>query len=307
MNVALVSGLLSSLGKKAFGQVSVLALSCCATFLQSEAREVLCSSYGGLSVLRQVLQLVIEVATSSSAVSSASAQQINLTAGIIAFVTSHFTDPRICAELLQPTIKAGTVSMACYWKHRTLRRGHGGGIVTATTVPATPSPDIDGESGDVLPIATLLVQLFAGSMDPSVSPHEAQDAIDGIQFLINEHNVFSTGWFQSGGCWEGVAAAVIRALLLQAHPTLQEGLCEIFDALVKSTIVQATPALAQGVWQYIAGEVFRCANESGYGERAAHLMNSLVAKYADTSRIDAAVFVQEVVQPLAVYIAKSKD
>jgi hypothetical protein len=311
MILSLICGLLSSLGRKAFGQMSILALSTCSSFIVSEAREVLCASYSGLAVLKQIIQLMSVVATTSASMSSSVAYQIDITTTIMSFAIAHFQDPRICAELLQSTLKAGTVSIACYWQHKNLAkwRGTGPAVVINTVGGNAAVPEGEGDSS-VLPIAKLLVQLFMGSMDPAVPPHEAQEAVDGIRFLMNEHNLLSVRWFLTGGCWEGVAGAVLRALLLQSHPTLQEGLQEILDALIKSDLSSAAavvPALSQGVWSYIGNEVYRCATDIGYGDRAAQLMNAVIAKYTDANRIDAAIFIQEVVQPLSVSISKSKD
>jgi hypothetical protein len=303
MVLSLINGLLSSLGRKAFGQVAVLAITTCSNFIVSESRDVLCASYSGLAVVRQIIQLLTDLAVASSSVSSSAAYQIGLTVNILTYVVSHFQDPRICAELLQPAIKAGTISVGCYWHHKSVPSS-----AALRIGPASIANGGDEDNNNVLPIAKLLVQLFVGSMDPGVPPHEAQEAIEGISLLVSEHRLLSVPWFQDGGCWEGVAAAVIRALMMQSHPTLTEGLAGIFDSLIKSDISGSrSSALAQGVWAYIGAEVYRCAADSGYGDRAAHFMNSAIAKYTDTSRIDAAIFIQEVVQPLAVYIAKSKD
>ena len=298
MTLSLINGLLVSLGKRSFGQTSLLALDSCSAFLQSTAKDSLKSSFSGLGLLKQIVQLVIDVATGSTATSSTTPYQIVITTAILTYVVSSMSDPQVCAELLHLTLKAGTVSIACYWQHKQIRGG------------SSSSSGGGGGGGDssVLPIAMLLVQLFVGSMDPSVPPHEAQEAIDGIAFLINEHNLFSVVWFQDGGCWTTIATAVLRSLLLQSHPSLQDSLGGVFDALIKSDVSSSTfPALKDGVWSFIGAEVYSFSTEIGCSEAAGRYLNAVSAKYADVRLIDSSVFISEVVVPLSVEIARSKD
>lgn len=288
--LSLVCGLQRSLGKKNFGATSLQAFDSCVGLLSSGLAAPVMNCVSGIHFIKQMIRLSDSVAQTSSSSVSTAAYQVGLTEKLLSFICSYLTDTQICAELLQETIKAGTVAIGCYWNNKNK---------SDDAIPQTPA---------CLPIALLLVQLFVGSMDPSIPPQDAATAIEGINQLLEMHNLFSVPWFQAGGCWMTILSACVRALLLTAHPQQSDALVAMLIALQKSDLSKSTDGpLAPGFWPVLGNETYRLAAEFGIHETAVVYLTDLFNKFPVGAGLEMHVFLDLVVHPLIADLAKTKS
>lgn len=288
--LSLVCGLQRSLGKKNFGATSLQTFDACVGLLSSGLAAPVMSSISGIHFIKQMIRLSDSIAQTSSATVSTAQYQVGLTEKLLTFICTYLTDTQICAELLQETIKAGTVAIGCYWNNKNK---------SDDTAPQSPPA--------CLPIALLLTQLFVGSMDASIPPQDAATAIEGINQLLEMHNLFSVHWFQVGGCWMSILSACIRTLLLTAHPQQFDALVLMLIALQKSDLSKNSDGnLSSGFWLILGTETFRLATDLNINETAMVYLNDMFAKYPNGVGLEMHLYLDLVIHPLVADLAKAK-
>jgi hypothetical protein len=279
-----------------FGQSSLQAYDAYVNFLTSVYGPSIMSDTNGIGLLKQVITLSNSIAQASSAKDSNVHYQVSLTEKLIGFICNYLSDSQICAELLQDTIKAGTISIGCYW---TQKHNNAMGLIN--------NPDMIMETPACVPIALQLTSLYVGSMSANVAPQDTVTAIDGITQLNELHKLFSVSWFQSSGCWLRILDATLRALVLNTHPLLNDSLVEIVDQLFKSDISNSQdPLLSQGFWSVIGNQTYQLASEFQV-EDVNTYFNELSAKFPQLKGLDVPAFINYVILPITADIAKAKS
>eukprot|EP00981_Chlorochromonas_danica_P002163 scaffold428_cov168-Ochromonas_danica.AAC.28 len=344
MIVSLSAALLQCLGKKSFGksasdvlEVSVAFIDSCLAAAGEEKYSINLSnpSFGtifainphnplalalfdssGMNFLEQVLELARVLAESTAASSSTVQNQIQSTYRLLAFIIPYLSDERVCAELLQPTLKTGIVSVRCYWQKapRSLTFLHSSGVAGAVVGNgggSGPSSAIDPANGaNVRLIAQVLIQLCVGSIQSTtVSPQDALLALEGILALGEQHQIFVVSWFQNE-CWQSLFTPCLRVLLLRLLNMHVHAVENLFNALCLSRLRYLRLSSEQGeeeannkvreFWFYVAQEI---AHEYQAGEG---IQGDILAMLngADMIKFDGHNCLQEMVNPIAAEISR---
>eukprot|EP01032_Pedospumella_encystans_P016148 gene16148-18434_t len=206
-----------SLGKKSFGRAAADVLNIAVDFAESISGlpgQNRLLTPAGLPLTKQLLDLTQVLAESTAAASPSVNQQASSTYRLLCFIAQGLNDDRVCAELLQPTLKAGVTAVHCYWQktHKNLpflasiAQNNPTGEVSGSAAGDN-IPDIDGEN--VRPIAVLLTQLCVGSLSPTVSPQDTLTALEGLILLSEQHNLFAMNWFQNQ-CWASLLTPCLK-------------------------------------------------------------------------------------------------
>jgi hypothetical protein len=171
----------------------------------------------GIRFLLQALELCRVLAESTAASSQSVGSQIQSTYRLVQCVLPFLSDERVCAELLQATLKAGITAVRCYWQKgqrfpAAASPFSAGGqphplsqLLTQQTQPA----DEASNGLNVRPLVELLVQLCVGSLGQNIPPQDTQLALEGMLTLRSQHNLFRVAWFQDG-LWLGLFLPVLR-------------------------------------------------------------------------------------------------
>ena len=302
--LSLVSGLQQSLGKS-FASTSLHVLQSSVAFSTQPHSAYLLTGSSGLHVVQQMLILAKTVATSSSTLTVTVVTQVSLTHDLLQFVCSHFNEPQVCAELLEDAINVGKVAIDSYWNQKVtqLSTGHNDEALEAHTEAVKQS-----HVPVCQPIALVLTTLFVGSLDANIPPQDAQTAIEGINHLVEMHNILSVNWFQVSGCWLKVLQGCLQSLLFVSHPQLRQSVLDVLQKLRDSDLQKTTEVTLQlGFWSVVGSETFRMATGAGVGPQALSVLNAVYAAHGGNGQtLTIPAFNSLVVEIIAAEIAKLK-
>lgn len=262
----------------------------------------------GLSLMKEMLQLVRCIGDSSSSISQHSAQQASFSHEILVAVARALSDQRVCVELLQDALSTGSVVIQSYWQsHGQGQSGDGG-----------QSGGGGARGVNVQPTIELMLQMCVGSMDPSVPPQDALVAIEGITTLARKHSLFSLPWFQEKGCWHSLLRATLRAVLVRAHTMHADAISALLVLLSQadvSLITSSSTGSAGGngsnggsIWAVIGREVVELTAEVGCNPQLAEsVLSSLSQQYPDLKNLDMNIFVAKVLVPISADVARISE
>lgn len=126
------------------------------------------------------------------------------------------------------------------------------------------SSSINNNGQNIQPLAEVLTQLCVGSLGHNVPPQDTLLALEGMLSLRDQHNLFSTNWFQSE-CWLSLFLPTLRAMVLRMHQIHHSALESVFIALLEAKLIsiQNTFGLetpeglnqARDFWMFVGQEV----------------------------------------------------
>lgn len=287
--ISLSCALLQCLGKKTFGTQANEILELCVSFFDNSSG----SSIGirmlqdgvGFPLIKQIFALVSVIATTSGATSTSAALQVHLSHSLINSISMTLSDQRICSELLQDLLKAGSIITKTYWYNMASNSGH---------------------TYSLQPTIELLVQLCVGCMDSSVSPQDALIAIEGVLALSKQHSLFTLPWFQQGSSWGALIRSCLKAIMLKTHAIHADAIFMLLSDLSQAKISSDT---TNNFWSYLGNELLNLSSELQCGEFANALMQTLAKEVELDSRkiIDISMFQQKILLPISCEIARLRE
>ena len=159
-----------------------------------------------------------------------------------------------------------------------------------------------------------LTRLFAGSLSPSISPHDTTLAIDGFKQLIELHNIFCIQWFNIYGCLRKIIKSCIYSILNITQPLLTDALIDLLAEAQKSPYLQNSTDL--GFWVVLGQETYQWANDNNnkytanttnITEYASILLNNLFITYPNNGEgLDMSIYMNTIIHPLIAESSKSK-
>jgi hypothetical protein len=287
--ISLSCALLQCLGKKTFGSQANEILELCVSFFDNSSGNSIgirmLQDGTGFPLIKQIFTLVSVIATTSGATSTSAAFQVHLSHRLIESISSTLADQRICAELLQDLLKAGSIITKTYWYN------------TASTA---------GQTYSLQPTIELLVQLCVGCMDSSVSPQDALIAIEGILALSKQHNLFTLPWFQQGSSWGILIRSCLKAIMLKTHSIHADAIFMLLSDLSQAKISTDN---TNNFWSFLGTEVINFAIEFQCGDFANILIQTLAKEIELDGRkiIDINMFQQKILLPISCEIARIRE
>jgi hypothetical protein len=255
--VHLTIGLLQVFGRKSFGRAACTVLGVSADLLSPsetaggasavDAALIAVPTGEGLVFLKQLLQLIILLANSSSVAIATLMNELEVSHRLLLVMVGELANSAVCAELLGEIIKAGWTLVTCHWPKQSRQMAAG----LSSAVQGQGQTGIDA----VVPVVATLVQLFVGCLAGStIPPQDAVLAIEGLVQANEKFRLFAADWFQSRFLGT-VLESTIKAVLMGHLP----GHVDLLDRLLEMVCTDAGTA----VWpafKEISGSVAAAAS-----------------------------------------------